>query len=106
MFQYYFLIIVTARYAYVLMYIHNIGICELKSKVVFQNKGQVSSESDIVFNSKIRLVSEGLASFYEKMLTERTSKENTLIIVNYILRLKTEINLSLNYKRMNITVLV
>ncbi len=77
----------------------------MKSKVVFQNKGQVSSESDIVFNSKIRLASEGLASFYEKMLTERTSKENTLIIVNYILRLKTEINLSLNYKRMNIAVL-
>jgi len=78
----------------------------LKSKVVFQNNGEVSSESDIVFNSRIRRVSEGLAPFYEKMLTERTSTENTLIIVNYILRLKTEINLSLNYKKMNITVLV
>ena len=41
----------------------------------------------------------------KKVLLEKTSKDNVLVIADYILALKTEINLSLSYKRMNVVVL-
>jgi hypothetical protein len=52
------------------------------------------------------MATEGLEPFFTKILRQKTSKENTLDIAEYINILKREINISLGYKRINIQTLV
>jgi alkylated DNA repair dioxygenase AlkB len=63
----------------------------------------VSSSSDALFDRKIDLVTEGLDPFFDSKLRE-LSKDNALTIVNYILTMKNEINLSDGYRKLNIYV--
>jgi integrase len=79
----------------------------MKSKLISYNKevGIITSDHDIMFHNKIRSATEGLYPFFEKRLLEETSRENADTVADYILALKTEINLSLGYKRINIAVL-
>lgn len=47
-----------------------------------------------MFDNKVALAVEGLHPFFEKMLRERISKKNALVISEYINSLRREINLS------------
>jgi hypothetical protein len=65
--------------------------------------------SDIL-NAKIENITEGLSSdcfnlLYNKVLPASRDTENTLTICNYISSLKSEINLSDNYRKNNIDLL-
>jgi 2OG-Fe(II) oxygenase superfamily len=63
-----------------------------------------SISNDALFDRKIDLVTEGLDPFFNSKLRE-LSEDNALTIVNYILTLKNEINLSDGYRKLNIYVL-
>lgn len=64
-------------------------------------KDNVVSNNDAIFDQKIDLITEGIDSFMASNLRE-LPKDNALTIVNYILSMKSEINLSDNYRRLNI----
>jgi hypothetical protein len=57
--------------------------------------------SNAVLDQKIDLITEGIDLFIASKLKELPN-ENALTIVNYILSMKNEINLSDNYRRLNI----
>jgi hypothetical protein len=59
------------------------------------------SDNDVLFDRKIGLITEGIESFYVSMLRE-LSQDNALTVVNYILSMKNEINISDNYRKLNI----
>jgi integrase/recombinase XerD len=64
--------------------------------------------SDVIIKTKIENVTEGLSSEYFNFLHNRvlsTSRENALTICDYISSLKSEINLSDNYRKNNILLL-
>jgi hypothetical protein len=58
----------------------------------------VVSNADALFDRKIQLITEGIDTFFNSKLKELTH-DNALTIVNYILSMKNEINLSDNYRR-------
>jgi integrase len=60
----------------------------------------------LLFDKKVALATEGLIPFFEKILRARTSKENALIISEYIAAAKRDINLSNGYRKANIEILV
>ncbi|CAN5345316.1 hypothetical protein BH18THE2_BH18THE2_30210 [soil metagenome] len=57
--------------------------------------------NDALFDRKIDLITEGIDSFFKSNLRE-LSPGNTLTIVNYIISMKNEINISDNYRKLNI----
>jgi hypothetical protein len=59
-----------------------------------------------LFDNKVHLAVEGLHPFFEKMLRERTSKENALVISEYVNSLRREINLSIGHRKSCIDTLV
>jgi integrase len=59
-----------------------------------------------LFDNKVALAVEGLHPFYEKMLRDRISKENALIISEYINSLRREINVSIGHRKTSIDTLV
>ena len=60
--------------------------------------------SDIFFEQKLKDATSGLIPYFSKLL-HKISKENAWIIANYIASMKTEVNLSLHYRRDTIHVL-
>jgi integrase/recombinase XerD len=72
------------------------------------NKNINSHNDDSLFDRKVDLVTTGLRAYHARCLkNEReVSRNNALIICNYIMSMKTEINLSDNYRRTNLTLLV
>lgn len=68
---------------------------------ITDNVCAVVSNNDAIFDQKIDLITEGIDSFMASNLRE-LPKYNALTIVNYILSMKSEINLSDNYRRLNI----
>ncbi|HEY9385794.1 MAG TPA: hypothetical protein VIP70_02045, partial [Nitrososphaeraceae archaeon] len=68
---------------------------------VKDNVRAIVHNSNAVLDQKIDLITEGIDLFIASKLKE-LPKENTLTIVNYILSMKNEINLSDNYRRLNI----
>jgi integrase len=62
-----------------------------------------ATDADSLFDRKIGLVTEGIDSFFGSKLRE-LPEDNALTIVNYILSLKNEINLSDGYRKLNIYV--
>jgi hypothetical protein len=60
-----------------------------------------AANTDSLFDRKIDLITEGIASFFASKLRE-LSKDNPLTIIDYILSMKNEINLSDNYRKLNI----
>lgn len=63
--------------------------------------------NDPLFERKIYLVTEGLPVGYARRLNlvSEVSQSNALAICNYIMAMKTEINLSDNYRMINISLL-
>jgi hypothetical protein len=64
-----------------------------------------TNNNDIFFEGKIEEATAGLAPYYSRILFEKVSKENTLIIVQYIFDLRREINPSDHYKMSIIKIL-
>ena len=62
-----------------------------------------SNNDDPLFDRKVDLVTVGLRSYHARSLKNKkeVSHNNALIICNYIVSMKTEINLSDNYRRTN-----
>ena len=58
-----------------------------------------------LFDRKIDLVTAGLREGHANYLRHQVSQDNALIICNYILAMKTEINLSDSYRRINLKTL-
>jgi hypothetical protein len=72
-------------------------------------KGQgQGSPHTIFFDRKVDLITAGLQPRYNKYLEEerQISRENALIICDYILSMKTEINPSNEYRKTTIQVLI
>ncbi|HEU4445295.1 MAG TPA: hypothetical protein VFR94_11540 [Nitrososphaeraceae archaeon] len=71
----------------------------------YQNLNQ---NTDTLFDRKVDLVTAGLQQHNNKYLRDESqvSRENALAICNYILAMKTEINLSDNYRGVTIRLLV
>ena len=58
-----------------------------------------------LFDRKVDLVTAGLREGHANYLRHQVSQENALIICNYILAMKTEINLSDSYRMINLKTL-
>jgi hypothetical protein len=71
-----------------------------------QQKKNGYDNNDPLFDKKIALAAERLEPFFEKILRERTSRENALVIAEYIAESKREVNLSIGYIKSNIHTLV
>lgn len=54
--------------------------------------------NDVLFDRKIQDVTAGLIPYFQKLLY-RLSKENGWTIANYIMSMRTEMNLTNNYRR-------
>jgi hypothetical protein len=65
-----------------------------------------SDNEPTLFDNKVALAVEGLHPFFKKMLRERISKENALVISEYINALRREINVSIGHRKTNIDTLV
>jgi integrase/recombinase XerD len=65
------------------------------------NIDSVASNNNALFDRKIEIITQGIDSFYVSLL-RKLSQDNALTIVNYILSMKNEINISDNYRRLNI----
>jgi hypothetical protein len=63
--------------------------------------GATTTHHDVLFDRKVDLITEGIDPFYVSMLRE-LSQDNALTIVNYILSMKNEIDLSDNYRKLDI----
>jgi len=68
-------------------------------------RGNKTSNEGLVSDKKIALAMEGLPPFYERLLKERTCKENALAIANYNIASIREFNISASSKRTNIETL-
>ena len=65
------------------------------------NEAAATTHNDALFDRKVDLIIEGIDPFYNSMLRE-LPQDNALTIVNYILSMKNEINLSDNYRKLYI----
>ncbi len=65
----------------------------------------IESNSELLFDRKVDQATAGLDSHYRESLKNKVSKENALAISNFVLAMKSEINLSDHYRRLIITVL-
>lgn len=61
----------------------------------------VTSNNDTLIDIKIGLITEGLTPFFATRL-KNLPQENALTIVDYIISMKNEINLSDSYRKLNI----
>jgi len=73
--------------------------------MLVQQKIKNNNYKDPLFDRKVDLVTAGLRTRYARILKNELSYDNALIICNYITSMKTEVNLSDNYRRMNIDIL-
>jgi integrase/recombinase XerD len=72
-----------------------------KRPSIRDNVDTVASNNDALFDRKIELITQGIDSFYVSLLKE-LPQDNASTIVKYILSMKNEINISDNYRRLNI----
>lgn len=77
----------------------------ISNKTQTQTQNYNYNNQDALFDRKIDLTTAGLQQYYDKHLRE-ISKENALTICEYIGVMKTEINLSNNYRKLTIRLLV
>ena|SRR6187200_717768 len=68
------------------------------------SKNTATNSKDALFDRKIDIATEGLELQYVNRL-RNLRPENAMTIVNYIHAMRTEINLSDNYRRLNIFLL-
>lgn len=89
-------------------------IKEEGEKVAVQERGEksgviakyYSNNEHSLFDNKVALSVEDLHPFFEKMLRERISNENALVISEYINSLRREINLSIAHRKSSIDTLI
>ena len=78
----------------------------LKSK---DNDNGIKNEEEqqllLLEKRKIENATDGLYNYYHKLLSEQVSKDNATIIANYIMTMRTEANLSDNYRKSIISLL-
>jgi hypothetical protein len=60
-----------------------------------------AANNDALFDRKIDLITEGIAPYFASKLRE-LSKTNALTMIDYVLSMKNEINLSDGYRKLNI----
>jgi integrase/recombinase XerD len=74
---------------------------------VLAHRRQLHNDNDnnVLLDRKIDDITVGLHSYHNRYLKTQVSSDNALIICNYIISMKTEINLSDNYRRTNIRLL-
>jgi hypothetical protein len=80
----------------------------MQSQVVQkQGQGEIH-DHNALFDRKIDLITSGLQPFLNRFLKDENevSKDNAIIIYNYIMAMKTEINLSDNYRRTTLVLLI
>jgi hypothetical protein len=65
-------------------------------RIAGKGKGEVIVE-DPNFDRKLDLITEGGRPFVKKHLLNKISRENCIIIINYILAMQTEVNPSERY---------
>jgi hypothetical protein len=70
-----------------------------------QESNSSSLLSSPVFERKLDAATAGLHPFIREHLLSKISQENAMIIVEYVLAIKSEISLSDNYRRNNILTL-
>ena len=58
----------------------------------------VAAHDDALFDRKIAIACEGLRSYYYDLFYKIPLKENALPLASYIISIKSEINLSYNYR--------
>jgi hypothetical protein len=66
---------------------------------------QLEDINDPFFDRKVDAAIAGLPTCYARNLNDEVSRDNALTICNYIMSMKTEINISDNYRRTNIILL-
>jgi integrase/recombinase XerD len=88
-------------------------VSNVKSKSVKKEEQQTSNlllqqeeNRYFHFEKMTALVTEGLELFFQNMLRERSSKENALIISEYVIAVKREVNVSTGYTKSIIQTLV
>jgi hypothetical protein len=70
-----------------------------------QKEERKAQDSEVFFDRKVDLVTTGLQPRYSKYLRE-ISRDNALVICDYMMALKSEINPSVNYRKTTIQLLV
>ena len=68
-------------------------------------QGQIQN-GDVLFDRKVDLITAGLQPHLNKYLKDEVSRENTSVICDYITAMKTEINLSDNYRTVSVRLLI
>lgn len=106
-------VICTASYAYLQSTIFTIRVSNIKPKSVEKEQQWASNlllqhdkNGYYHFEKMVALATEGLEPFFQNILREKTSKENALIITEYLIAVKREINISTGYTKANIETLV
>lgn len=74
---------------------------EERSNINYTNTNEIN-----IINRKLQTTTSGLQKYLYKQLTEQVSKENSLIIADYILAQKIEVNLSDTYRANILTTLI
>ena len=67
--------------------------------IVSEDSKNNSNYDDVLFDRKVDIASEGLISCYSRCFYKIPLKENALTLANYVISMKSEINLSNNYRR-------
>jgi integrase len=80
------------------------------SSLILKSKDNDNNKDDeqqlLLFEKrKIENATDGLDNYYHKLLSQRVSKENATIIASYIITMKTEVNLSDEYRKSIINLL-
>ena len=60
----------------------------------FDDRNKNNNADLLLFDKKVAMAVEGLEPFFDKILRQRTLKENALLIAGYINTAKREINIS------------
>jgi integrase/recombinase XerD len=82
------------------------GTTVINSNKDKDSNNDYNNHNNPLFDRKVDLVTAGLPAGYARSLKNKVSQDNALIICNYITSMKTEINLSDNYRKSNIDRLV
>jgi hypothetical protein len=77
----------------------------VKTTVATSTNLDIGNDVDLFLERKIRLVTEGLSHQYTDRLYNKISKENALSIIDFILSMKIETNLSNHHIKNNIMAL-
>jgi integrase/recombinase XerD len=78
----------------------------LQEEIKKEQSSKEQEQEQEVYRRKIELVTEGLHRFIYRELIEEVSRENAIIIAEYIIAQKTDINISDTYRKTTINTLI